>query len=206
MEDKKYNDNQYVDPVEENKPDSLQPEAKAKPGDAEYLKDDVYAEKNSDATHPQDVDGGEGYRDSLTFNDSVVEKIVALAARDIQGVLDLKGGIISGLQESFNFGGGDETKGVDATVSDRDVILNVKMLLEFGQSAPRIFNELRKYASDQLQLMTGLNLVELNLEVVDVMTKKDFEEQKRKKQSSEANPPRQNPGYGPGPYPQNPMW
>ena len=54
------------------------------------------------------------------------------------------------------------------------------MFLEFGQSAPRIFDELRQYASQQLKLMTGLNLVELNVEVVDVLTRKDFEEKKQK--------------------------
>lgn len=122
------------------------------------------------------------HRDSLVFNDSVVEKIVSLAAREIKGVLDLKGGLISGITESF--GGSDSTKGVDATINDKDVVLDVKMLLEFGQSAPRIFDELKQYASQQLKLMTGLNLVELNVEVVDVLTRKDFEE---KKQKSRAN-------------------
>lgn len=120
----------------------------------------------------------EDHRDSLVFNDSVVEKIVSLAAREIKGVLDLKGGLISGITESF--GGSDSTKGVDATINDKDVVLDVKMLLEFGQSAPRIFDELKQYASQQLKLMTGLNLVELNVEVVDVLTRKDFEEKKQK--------------------------
>ena len=120
----------------------------------------------------------EEHRDSLIFNNSVVEKIVSLAARDIKGVLDLKGGLISGITEGFR--GSDSTKSVDATINGKDVVLDVKMFLEFGQSAPRIFDELRQYASQQLKLMTGLNLVELNVEVVDVLTRKDFEEKKQK--------------------------
>lgn len=126
------------------------------------------------------------YKDSLVFNDAVVEKIVALAAREIKGVLDLKGGFISGIQESFNFGD-DETKGVDATIDDKDAVLDVKMILEFGQSAPRIFEELKQYATKQLELMTGLNLVELNVEVVDVMTRKDFEEKKKNNIGNQIN-------------------
>lgn len=123
------------------------------------------------------------HKDSLIFNNSVVEKIVSLAAREIKGVLDLKGGFISGITESF--GASNDTKGVDATINGKEVILDVKILLEFGQSAPRIFEELKQYTEKQLKLMTGLDVVELNMEVVDVLTRKDFEEKKQKSISNQ---------------------
>lgn len=143
-------------------------------------------------------------RDSLVFNDSVVEKIVSLAAREIKGVLDLKGGILSGITESF--GSSDDTKGVDATIDNKDVVLDVKMILEFGQSAPRIFEELKQYAEKQLKLMTGLNLVELNLEVVDVLTRKDFEEKKQKSISNQIGNNNNNNNYNQGGYNNNRQW
>lgn len=123
------------------------------------------------------------HKDSLIFNNSVVEKIVSLAAREIKGVLDLKGGFISGITESF--GASNDTKGVDATINGKEVVLDVKILLEFGQSAPRIFEELKQYTEKQLKLMTGLDVVELNMEVVDVLTRKDFEEKKQKSISNQ---------------------
>lgn len=135
----------------------------------------------------------EVHRDSLVFNDSVVEKIVSLAAREIKGVLDLKGGFITGITESF--GAANHTKGVDATINDKEVVLDVKLILEFGQSAPRIFEELKQYTERQLKLMTGLDVVELNVEVVDVMTRKDFEEKKQKNSSKQASANNANGDY-----------
>ncbi|MDO5713618.1 MAG: Asp23/Gls24 family envelope stress response protein [Tissierellia bacterium] len=118
------------------------------------------------------------HEDSLTFDTSVVEKIAALAAREIKGILDLKGGLLSGFTE--NFGAYDVTKGVDAEVGEKEVIINLKLILEFGQSAPRIFDDLKQYIGQQLKQMTGLTLVELNVDVVDVMTRKDFDQSKNK--------------------------
>lgn len=132
-------------------------------------------EEAKDFVTPDTVEEQE-HEDSLNFETSVVEKIAALAAREIKGILDLKGGILSGFTE--NFGGYDVTKGVDAEVGEKEVVINVKLILEFGQSAPRIFKELRQYIGQQLEQMTGLKLVELNVDVVDVMTRKDFEKQK----------------------------
>ncbi|MDD7362535.1 MAG: Asp23/Gls24 family envelope stress response protein [Peptoniphilus sp.] len=152
----------------------------------ENKKDAVKEELKNVPEVPGEDAKEEEHKDSLIFDDSVVEKIISLAAREIKGVLDLKGGFISGITESF--GASDATKGVDATINDKDVILDVKMILEFGQSAPRIFEELKQYAEQQLKLMTGLNIVELNVEVVDVMTRKDFEEKKQKNRASQNNP------------------
>ncbi len=121
------------------------------------------------------------HKDTLNFDTSVVEKIAALAAREIKGILDLKGGLLSGITE--NFGGYDVTKGVDAEVGEKEVVVNIKLILEFGQSAPRIFQELRQYIGQQLEQMTGLKLVELNVDVVDVMTRRDFEKAKQEKSS-----------------------
>lgn len=148
-------------------------------------KKDAVKEEVKNVPEVPGEDAVEERKDSLVFNDSVVEKIISLAAREIKGVLDLKGGFISGITESFV--GEDVTKGVDATINDKDVVLDVKMILEFGQSAPRIFEELKQYAEQQLKLMTGLNIVELNVEVVDVMTRKDFEEKKQKSRNNQMN-------------------
>ena len=139
-------------------------------------------EEIKDTFTPTPVEEKE-HEDSLKFADEVIEKIAALAAREIEGVLDLKGGLLSGMQESF--GGYNVTKGVDAEVGESEVIINMKMILEFGKSAPRIFDELRQYVGMQLKEMTGLNLAELNVEVVDVMTQRDFQQKKNEQNNNQ---------------------
>lgn len=117
------------------------------------------------------------YADSLTFDESVIEKIAGMAAREIGGILDMKGNFISGLTESFS-SGPNPTKGVSAEVDEENVALDIRIILEYGASAPTIFEQLKGHIREQLTLMTGLNLRELNVRVVDVMTRKEWEKQK----------------------------
>lgn len=114
------------------------------------------------------------YADSLTFDESVIEKIAGLAAREIGGILDMKGNFISGLTESFS-SGTNPTKGVSAEVDEQNVSLDIRIILEYGASAPSIFEQLKSHIREQLGTMTGLNLRELNVRVVDVMTRKEWE-------------------------------
>lgn len=118
------------------------------------------------------------YSDSLTFDDAVIEKIAGIAAREISGILDMKGNFISGITENFSTGV-NPTKGISAEINENDVIIDVKVILEYGASAPHIFEQLKKHIREQLETMTGLNLRELNVRVVDVMTRKEFDKESK---------------------------
>ena len=79
--------------------------------------------------------------DTLQFDDYVIEKIAAIAARDIPGVLELKGGFFSGITEAFASSTDTNTQGVSVEVDENNVVVDLKAILEYGQSAPRIFTK-----------------------------------------------------------------
>lgn len=136
---------------------------------------------------------GQAYTDTLSFDDSVIEKIAGITAREIPGILDMKGNFMTGITENFT-SGPNVTKGISAEVKERDVSIDVKLILEFGASAPEIFAEMKDRVRSQLQQMTGLNLRELNVRVVDVMTRKEYDKQSRDSRENngyrQGNPPR----------------
>lgn len=123
----------------------------------------------------QEEKDGATYADSLIFEDAVVEKIAGLAARDVKGILAMKGSFISGLTE--NFRSEDVTKGVSAEIDEQNVVIDLKIILEYGASAPDIFAQLKEHTREQLKHMTGLILRELNVYVVDVMSRREYEQQ-----------------------------
>lgn len=113
----------------------------------------------------------------LTFDNSVIEKIASIASSEVEGVLDLQGGVFTGFQERF--GSGDLTKGVDANVGEKEAALDIEIIVEYGKSAPKIFDKIKQIVSQQVNLMTGLDVVEVNVNVKDVMTRKEYEQKNR---------------------------
>lgn len=125
-------------------------------------------------TPPQDA--APEYKDTYMFSNLVLEKIAGIAAREIDGVLALKGNIVANLTSSFIDRSPNPTRGVSVEVGEENVIVNLKMILEYGAPAPDIFKVLRARIAEQIHTMTGLTLVELHVEVVDVMTFEEFEQ------------------------------
>lgn len=109
----------------------------------------------------------------LKFEKSAVEKIASVAAFQVEGVLDLKGGMISGIQETF--GSTDMTKGVTAEFGEKEAAFDINIIMEHGYSAQKVYQEIKKLVTEHVHLMTGLDVVEINLKVVDLMTKKEYE-------------------------------
>ncbi|MCI5697584.1 MAG: Asp23/Gls24 family envelope stress response protein [Clostridiales bacterium] len=119
--------------------------------------------------------------DTLTFDDYVIEKIAAIAARDIPGVLELKGGFFSGITEAFASNTDTNTQGVSVEVDENNVVVDLKAILEYGQSAPRIFTKVKQTIKEKVKEMTGLNVTAVNMKVSDIMTEKEFNQAKADK-------------------------
>lgn len=109
----------------------------------------------------------------LKFEKAVIEKIASVAVYQVPGVLDLKGGVIAGIQETF--GSEDMTKGVSAEIGEKEAAFDISIIMEHGYSAQKVYDDIKEIVSEHIQTMTGLEAVEINLKVVDLMTKREYE-------------------------------
>ena len=107
--------------------------------------------------------------DSLTYSNGVIEKIVAIATREADHVLGMKGNLMHFVQETL--GAENLTKGVSVEVTDDNrVIVNISVIIEYGAYAPAIFEDVKERVTDRLEAMTGLEVAGINLRIEDVMT------------------------------------
>lgn len=119
--------------------------------------------------------------DTLTFEDSVVEKIVAITCQEVDGILEMKGGLISAIHEGL--GGTDLTKGIDVTIEDdQRCYVDVAIVMEYGKSAQKIFNSLRGVIGENVTAMTGLVVDAINVRIVNVMTREEYQRLQAKRE------------------------
>ena len=129
----------------------------------------------------------EDSEDSLTFSNGVIEKIVALAMRDVPGVVGMKGSWFNRVQDAF--GASDTKKGVTVEVTPESAVrVNISVLIEYGAYAPQVFEDVKKAVVKQVTGMTGLEVAGVNLRIEDVLTREEFDRSNKEPKAAEPTP------------------
>ena len=116
--------------------------------------------------------------DSLTFSNGVIEKIVAIAMRDVPGVVGMKGSWFNRVQDAL--GASDTTKGVTVEVTPESAVrVNISVLIEYGAYAPQVFEDVKRAVVKQVTGMTGLEVAGVNLRIEDVLTPEEFDRSRK---------------------------
>lgn len=123
--------------------------------------------------------------DSLTFSNGVIEKIVAIAMRDVPGVVGMKGSWFNRVQGAF--GVDDTTKGVSVEVTPESAVrVYVSVLVAYGSYAPQVFEDTKRAVVEAVRSMTGLEVHGVNLRIEDVLTPDEIERRQARERQDEA--------------------
>lgn len=127
--------------------------------------------KANDTQTPVDSNGIKG---EITYDEKVVQKIIGYALEKVDGLLDVDGGFFSNLSSKI-VESNDVTKGIDVEVGKKQVAVDLKVVIEYGKNIPKLYDEMKTVIKDRVKEMTGLEVIEMNVHVVDVKTKKQYE-------------------------------
>jgi uncharacterized alkaline shock family protein YloU len=112
----------------------------------------------------------ESERGTTTIADAVVAKVVGLASREVPGVHDLGGAPARALSSvTSRVGVGDErTRGVSVEVGRKEAAADLTVVVEYGESIPRVTSEVRENVIRRVEGLCGLKVTEVNVAVNDL--------------------------------------
>jgi uncharacterized alkaline shock family protein YloU len=132
------------------------------------------ADASSKAMSPRGDEPLRSELGSTSIADAVVTKIASIAAREVGGVHDLGSGTaraIGGATRSIPIAGvgvDERMQGVAVELGEREAAVDLTVVIEYGESIPRIANALRQNIIRRIEGMTGLKVTEVNIAVNDL--------------------------------------
>lgn len=124
-------------------------------------------------------------RGRTTMADSVVEKITALATREVPGIHSLGAGMtraMGAVRDKVPGGGTNATRGVKVEVGERQTAVDLDVVVEYGAAIPDVASDVRTNVISAVERMTGLEVVEVNIAVDDVHLPDDEDDQEETEQ------------------------
>ena len=110
----------------------------------------------------QDV-GGIG---EVKIADEVVTVIAGLAATEVEGVASMEGNITNELVSKL--GVKNLSKGVMVTVEEKNVSVQISLIIEYGCSVPVVTAKVQERVKSAIENMTGLEVTEVKITVAGV--------------------------------------
>ena len=111
----------------------------------------------------------------LTFEDKVIQKIVGISLETIPGLLTINGGFFSNLADKIA-NNNDVTSGIDVEVGKKEVAVDLDIVAEYGVDISKIYEDIKRVIEKEVKHMTSLEVIEVNVNVVDIKTKEQYEE------------------------------
>ena len=108
---------------------------------------------------------------TTSIADQVVSKIAGIATREISGVHALGGGAartIGSLRERIPGAKTNVSQGVSVEVGEKQAAVDITLVAEYGVAIADLAAGVRRNVIASVERMTGLDVTEVNVEVVDV--------------------------------------
>ncbi len=110
----------------------------------------------------------------LTYEDKVLQKIVGLCLEDIKGLLSVDGGFFANVADKL-VNTNDVTSGVDVEVGKKQVAVDLNIVAEYGIDIPKLYEQIKRKIVENVDDMTGLDVIEVNVTVTDIKTRAEHE-------------------------------
>lgn len=107
----------------------------------------------------------------IKISEEVVAIIASIAAMEVEGVAGMSGGIAGGIAEIL--GRKNLSKGVKVEVGEKEAAIDVYVIIEYGSRIPEVSWNVQEKVKQQVETMTGLNVIEVNIHIQGINFEKE---------------------------------
>ena len=138
---------------------------------AQTVRKEAPASTRAPAANPgpgSDLETSEG---RTTIAETVVSKIAGLATRQVEGVVGFGGGAaraMGAVRERIPGARASSSQGVTVEVGERQAAVDLIIVVEYGVAILELARAIRRNVITSIEQMTGLEVVEVNVSVVDL--------------------------------------
>jgi uncharacterized alkaline shock family protein YloU len=134
-------------------------------------RNETAASAHAPATAPGRSSDLETSQGRTTIAETVVSKIAGLATRQVDGVAGFGGGAaraMSAVRERIPGARASSSQGVAVEVGERQAAVDLTIVVEYGVAIVELARAIRRNVIASIEQMTGLEVVEVNVSVVDL--------------------------------------
>lgn len=112
----------------------------------------------------------------ISIADDVVKAIAAKAASEVTGVYKLTGGVVDKFSKIL--GDKNSSNGIKIEITGGECKIDIYIVVEFGYPVSDVAVAVQKAVYKEVERLTGLNIMEVNVYVQDVKVKGEEKEEK----------------------------
>jgi len=110
----------------------------------------------------------------ITIADDAVAIIAGKAVSEVEGISSMSGGFAGGITEVLS-GKKNLAKGIRVESEGKNVKIAVNIIVEYGTRIPDVAFEIQNRVKKNVETMTGLKVVEVNVHVQGIHTEDEPE-------------------------------
>ncbi|MDT2595456.1 Asp23/Gls24 family envelope stress response protein [Enterococcus dongliensis] len=122
----------------------------------------------------------------LTYEDKVIQKIIGTALENVDGLLTVDGGFFSNIKDKL-VNSGDMTSGISTEVGKKQVAVDMDIVAEYDKDIHVIYEQMKHLIAEEVQKMTHLDVIEVNVNVVDIKTSEEYKAESKTVQDKVAS-------------------
>lgn len=120
----------------------------------------------------------------ITISDDAVAIIAGKAVSEVEGIHSMAGGFAGGITEVLS-GRKNLAKGIKVESEGKTIKIDVHIIVEYGARIPDVAFDIQNRVKKNVETMTGLKVLEVNVHVQGVNTELGTEEPEKVEKTEE---------------------